>query len=152
EVGGDASIVRVFSEGVPRNPSAKHLADLRAVSAESDSPSRQLARYVDETARLLNLPVKPKLIFRPDRFMRGGDHSAFNDAGSAAVRFTAAAEVYDRQHANITERNGKPYGDVPEFVDAQYLAGVAKVNIATIVRLAMAPPPPKDVRIITEKL
>lgn len=152
EIGGNASIVRVFSEALPRNPSAERLAAVRAASAESDSPSRQLARYVEETGASLNLAVKGKLIFRPDRFLRSGDHSAFNDAGFTAVRLTAGAEVYERQHVNVTQKDGKPYGDVPEFVDAEYLAGVARLNIATIVRLAMAPPPPANARIVTANL
>jgi len=171
EAGGDPGVVRVFSENVPRNPPAELLAKIRAAGAEFDSPSRQLARFVEETGRdvplipqlkpvrvddtgitpRLSPPVLPKLVFRPDRFMRGGDHSAFNDAGYAAVRFTTGAEVYDRQHADVTQKDGKPYGDVPAFVDAAYLAGVARLNVATIVRLAMAPPPPKNVRILTGK-
>jgi hypothetical protein len=144
--------VRIFSEGVPRNPSAEVLAGIRAVSAESDSPSRQLARFVDETGAMYTLGLRPRMVFRPDRFLRGGDHSAFNEAGFAAVRFTASSEVYARQHANVTEKDGKRYGDVPEFVDAEYLAGVVKLNVATLVRIALAPPTPREVRIVTEKL
>ncbi len=152
ETGGSKTDVRIFSEAVPRNPSAESLAAIRAVSAESDSPSRQLARFVAETGSLYKLGLTPRMIFRPDRFMRGGDHSAFNEAGFSAVRFTSSSEVYERQHANVTERDGKPYGDVPAFVDADYLASVTKLNIATIVRIALAPPTPVDVRIVTEKL
>lgn len=152
ETGGSKTDVRIFSEAVPRNPSAEKLAAIRAVSAESDSPSRQLARFIAETGGLYKLGLTPRMIFRPDRFMRGGDHSAFNEAGFTAVRFTASSEVYERQHANVTERDGKPYGDVPAFVDIDYLASVTKLNIATIVRIALAPPTPADVRIVTEKL
>ena len=152
ETGGRKTDVRIFSEAVARNPSAEKLAAIRAVSAESDSPSRQLARFVAETGGLDKGGLTARMIFRPDRFMRGGDHSAFNEAGFAAVRFTASSEVYERQHANVTEKDGKLYGDVPEFVDAEYLAGVTKLNVATMVRIALAPPTPGNVRIVTEKL
>lgn len=152
ETGGRKTDVRIFSEAVPRNPSAEKLAAIRAVSAESDSPSRQLARFVAETGALIKVGLTPRMVFRPDRFMRGGDHSAFNEAGFTAVRFTASSEVYERQHANVTEKDGRPYGDVASFVDADYLASVAKLNIATLVRIALAPPTPVDVRIVTEKL
>ncbi len=152
ETGGRATDVRVFSEGIPRNPSAEKLAEIRAASAESDSSSRQLARFVDETRDPLVLTVKPRLIFRPDRFLRGGDHSSFNEAGFPAVRFTSSSEVYARQHANISEKDGKPYGDLPSFVNFNYLAGVTQINIATILRIALAPPSPENVRIITAEL
>ena len=152
ETGGRVTDVRIFSEGVARNPSAEKLAAIRAVSAESDSPSRQLARFVAETGVFYKLGLTARMVFRPDRFMRGGDHSAFNEAGFPAVRFTASSEVYERQHANVTEKDGKPYGDVASFVDAEYLAGVTKLNVAAMVRIALAPPTPVDVRIVTEKL
>jgi hypothetical protein len=152
ESGGRTDDVRVFSEGVPRNPSAEALAGIRLNSAENDSPSRELARFVVETAGLDGLAIKPRMVFRPDRLMRGGDHAAFNEAGYAAVRFTSSAEVYARQHADVTKKDGKPYGDVPSFVDAEYLASVTRLNVATIVRLAMAPPPPINVRILTAEL
>ena len=152
ETGGNAGEVRVFSEGLPRNPSAERLAEIRAASAEGDSPSRELARFVEETGRAKGMGLRARLVLRPDRFMRGGDHLPFNDAGFAAARFTSSSEVYVRQHANVTEKDGKPYGDVPAFVDGEYLAGVTRVNVATIVRLAMAPPAPRDVRIITAVL
>ena len=158
-------VVRVCSEGLPRNPGAERVAQIRAVSAESDSPSRQLARYIAEIAQLehadaTNPPAPlaaPKLVFRPDRFLRGGDHSAFNEAGFAGVRFTAPFEDYSRQHANVVAKpdaSGKdtPYGDVPAFVDAEYLASVARLNVAALVHLANAPATPKDVRIVTSQL
>lgn len=152
ETGGRATDVRIFSEAVPRNPSAERLAAIRAVSAESDSSSRQLARFVAETGVFYKVGLTPRMVFRPDRFLRGGDHSAFNETGFTAVRFTASSEVYARQHANVTEKDGKPYGDVASFVDAEYLAGVTRLNVATMVRIALAPPTPVDVRIVTEKL
>jgi hypothetical protein len=146
------NLVRVFSEALPRSLPAADLTRLRQLGAESDSPSRQLARYVFTIASREDSPVKPWVIFRQDRFLRGGDHSAFNDAGFAAVRFTAPSEDYSRQHQNVSERDGKPYGDVPAFVDADYVAGVARLNAAALVHLASAPRPPGDARLITAAL
>ncbi len=144
--------VRVFSEGLPRNASARELAEIRQLGKESDSASRQLARYVHEVAERESLPVRPAPIFRFDRFLRGGDHTAFNEAGFAAVRFTVPAEDYSRQHQNVTERDGKPYGDVPSFVDGVYVAGVAKLNAAALFHLANAPASPASVRMVTARL
>lgn len=144
--------IRVFSEALPRAAGAAEYARLRATTAEGDSPSRQLARLVSDVAVWHDLPVKPTLIFRQDRFMRGGDHIAFNEAGFAAVRLTEVDEVYDRQHVGITEKDGKPYGDLPEFVDEEYLGNVVKLNVAAIVHLASSPSAPTEVRIITAEL
>lgn len=147
-----SKVIRLFSEGLPRSPNAEQLAEIRRLAGESDSPSRGLARYVAEVSRTYNTPVRPMLVFRADRFLRGGDHSAFNDAGFAAVRFTEVDEDYSRQHQNVTMKNGRPYGDVPAFVDADYLANVTRLNIATLVCLANAPSAPAKVRIVTAKL
>jgi len=145
-------IVRVFSEGIPRNPSAEELARIRQLGSESDSASRQLARFVAEIARREETRVRPVLVFRTDRFLRGGDHSAFNDAGFSAVRFTVPAEDYSRQHVDVTERDGAPYGDLPGFVNGEYVADVARLNVATLVHLANAPSVPARVRMITAQL
>lgn len=145
-------VIRLFSEGIPRNPSAEQLARIRGLSSESDSPSRQVARYAAEVAERQRLDIWPLLRFRPDRFLRGGDHSAFNEQGFAAVRFTVPYEHFDRQHQNVTEQDGKPYGDVPEFVHAEYLAAVARLNAATIIHLANAPSSPPRARLITAAL
>lgn len=145
-------VVRVFSEGIPRNPSAAELARLRTLAAESDSPSRQLARFIADVALTERLLVQPMPVFRPDRFLRGGDHTPFNEAGHAAVRFTTLHEDYSRQHADVVQRGGKPYGDTAEFVDALYLADVARLNLAALVHLANAPTPPANVRILTAGL
>jgi len=144
--------VRLFSEGLPRNTSAAELAEIRKLGQEGDSASRQLARYIFDIAEIESLPVRPVPIFRFDRFLRGGDHMAFNEAGFAGVRFTVPAEDYSRQHQNVTEKDGKPYGDVAAFVDAGYVADVAKLNAATLFHLASAPAAPKRVRMVTAKL
>ncbi|MBL9032251.1 MAG: M20/M25/M40 family metallo-hydrolase [Phycisphaerae bacterium] len=160
--GGDKSratpyAIRLFSEGIPRNPSAAQLQTIRALAAESDSPSRQLARYVAEVAAIEDTVVRPMLVFRLDRFLRGGDHSAFNEAGFAAVRFTEVDEDYRHQHQTPRLEpgpDGTPvqYGDLPEHVDAEYLANVARLNAAALVHLANAPAAPAAARIITAKL
>lgn len=119
---------------------------------ESDAPARQLARHVFET-QLEHVPafdVWP--IFRRDRFLRGGDHTAFSEQGYAAIRFTEFEENYDHQHQNVRVENGRQYGDLVEFCDFAYIANVARVNLAALACLARAPAPPADVRIITTKL
>lgn len=146
------TFVRVFSEGVPRNPSAEQLATIRQMGAESDSASRQLARFVAYVARRERTAIQPMMVFRPDRFLRGGDHSAFNEAGFTAVRFSVPAEDYTRQHVHVTEKDGKPYGDVPEFVDGTYVANVARLNAASLLHLANAPRSPGNVRMVTAQL
>lgn len=144
--------IRVFSEGLPVGSTAEQAAAIRGLAAESDSPSRELARYVAEVARGERLEIAPQLIFRPDRFLRGGDHLAFNQAGYAAVRFTTVEENYDRQHQNVRRENGIDYGDVPARVDPQYLARVVRLNAAAALHLANAPAPPANVRVVTAEL
>ncbi|MBL8760822.1 MAG: M20/M25/M40 family metallo-hydrolase [Phycisphaerae bacterium] len=150
------SYVRVFSEALPRNPSAEQLAQIRSLAREMDSPSRQLARFIDEVGSRHNLTIKPKLVFRLDRFLRGGDHTSFLEAGYPAVRFSSPNEDYSRQHQNVreVEVNGRSIrmGDLPEFVDADYLAGVTRLNVAAVLALADAPSPPSNVRLITARL
>ena len=150
--GPHKGIVRVFSEGLPAAPRTMQLAEIRKLAGESDSPSRQIARFIRDVALWENTDVQPVLVFRPDRFLRGGDHLAFNDQGFPAVRFTAPSEDYNRQHQTTRDENGVKLGDRPEFVDEHYLAGVTRLNLATLVHLANAPREPANVRIITAKL
>ena len=91
-------MVRVFSEGVPAAANEKQVNLMRNLGGESDSPSRQLARYIAEVGRAYDPGVKPLLVFRLDRYLRGGDHYSFNQQGFAAVRFTEFRENYTRQH------------------------------------------------------
>src|SRR5690606_15601795 len=92
------------------------------------------------------------LVFRNDRFLRGGDHTPFVEAGIAAVRFTTVYEDYTRQHQDVREEGGVRYGDTPEHVDAEYMEGVARLAGASLVRLANAPSAPTDARLITAEL
>lgn len=149
--------VRVFSEGLPAamfesESGLRDLATIRRYATESDSPSRQLARFIAEVARTHNTAVQPKLIFRPDRFLRGGDHTPFNQLGFPAVRFTEVYEDYTRQHQDIREEDGVDYGDIPEMVEPEYLADVTRLNAAVLVSLANAPSPPPNARIIVAEL
>ena len=144
--------VRVFSEGVPPKAGPDALAAILGVAGENDSPSRQLARYVGEVAAAHQLAVTPKLIFRPDRFLRGGDHLPFLEHGFPAVRFTVVSEHYHRQHQDVRTADGVAYGDLPEFVAGDYLAEVAHVNGATLIHLANAPAAPKEAAIVTANL
>src|SRR5216117_1196032 len=173
-VGGDKNpqqdprTVRVFSEGIPsdtlnpmRGPASleteavfvgKNLRQMRALGGESDSSSRQLARYIAEIARAYRTDVSPLLIFRPDRYLRGGDHTSFNQYGFAAVRFTEFREDYHHQHQTVRTENGIEYGDLTKFVNFDYVASVARLNAATLASLASAPAPPQNVHLLTKEL
>jgi|SRR5579862_729847 len=148
----DARIVRVFSEGVPIAASDTDLRLIRNLGGESDSASREVARYVAEVARTYDGNVQPMLVFRLDRYLRGGDHSSFNREGYAAVRFTEFREDYNRQHQNVRTENGVEYGDLPKFVDFEYVAAVARLNAATLASLASAPASPANVHLLTKQL
>lgn len=148
----DDGHVRLFSQGLPTWIHDDELAAIRASAATSDGTSRQLARFVATVAQWHALPVQPRLIFRHDRFLRGGDHTAFNAEGFAAVRFTEVGEHYARQHQDLRTEDGITYGDRVQFVDANYLAGVARTNLAALVHLANAPSAPPDVEIVATAL
>jgi hypothetical protein len=148
----DHSVVRVFSEGVPVAASEQDVRRIRGLGGESDSGSRQVARYVAEVGRTYDAGVKPILVFRLDRYLRGGDHSAFNQQGFSAVRFTEFREDFHHQHQNVRNENGAEYGDLPKFVDYDYVAHVARLNAATLASLAAAPGPPANVHILVKDL
>jgi Zn-dependent M28 family amino/carboxypeptidase len=148
----DASVVRVFSEGIPVAATEQQVRQIRMLGGESDSPSRELARYIAEVSRTYDTGVKPMLIFRLDRYLRGGDHYAFNQEGFTAVRFTEFREDYHHQHQNVRTENGTEYGDLPKFVNFDYVAQVARLNAATLASLAAAPAPPSNVRLLTKNL
>jgi hypothetical protein len=148
----DFGVVRVFSEGVPTAADEKQLRQIRGLGGESDSISRELARYIADVGRAYQTQVQPLLIFRLDRYLRGGDHYSFNEQGFAAVRFTEYREDFNHQHQNVRIENGIEYGDVSKFVNFEYVANVARVNAATLALLASAPAPPTKVRLDTSKL
>jgi Peptidase family M28 len=148
----DHSVVRVFSEGVPAGATEQDLRRLRMLGGESDSTSRQLARYMVDVGRTYDLGVKPMMIFRQDRYLRGGDHFSFNQQGFAAVRITEFREDFHHQHQNVRMENGIQYGDLPKFVDFDYVSQVARLNAATLASLAAAPAPPANVHLLTKDL
>jgi len=148
----DHSLVRVFSEGLPAAATEQEIKRIRALGGENDSTSRQLARYVYDVGRSYNVGVKPLLIFRLDRYLRGGDHYSFNQQGFAAVRFTEFREDFHHQHQNVRTENGIEYGDLLKFVDFGYVANVARLNAATLASLASAPAPPANVHLVTKNL
>ncbi len=148
----DTSVVRVFSEGVPIAATDADLHRIRSLGGESDSNSRQLARYIAETGRTYEAGVKPMLVFRTDRYLRGGDQTSFNEQGYAAVRFTEFREDYNHQHQSVRVENGVEFGDLAKFVNFDYVASVARLNAAALASLASSPAPPANVRLLTTKL
>jgi hypothetical protein len=148
----DHSVVRVFSEGVPAAATEQDLRRIRGLGGESDSGSREVARYVAEVGRVYDAGVKPMLVFRLDRYLRGGDHFAFNQQGFSAVRFTEFREDFHHQHQNVRTENGIEYGDSLKFVDYDYVAHVARLNAATLASLASAPAPTANVHLLTKDL
>jgi hypothetical protein len=148
----DHSLVRVFSEGLPAAATEQEIKRIRGLGGENDSGSRQLARYIADVSRVYDVGVKPMLVFRLDRYLRGGDHSSFNQQGFAAVRFTEFREDYHHQHQNVRTENGIEYGDLPKFVDFDYVVHVARLNAATLASLASAPAPPANVHLLTKDL
>lgn len=149
--------VRVFSEGVPVAATPEQQRRIRAVGDENDSPSRELARAMEEASATYAPARTPRtfdafVVSRPDRYLRGGDHSSFNHEGFAAVRITEWREDYNHQHQNVV-RDAKPVlGDLVQFVDFAYVAKVARLNAATLATLASSPGEPAKVRIDAEKL
>jgi hypothetical protein len=113
----------------------------------NDSTSRSLARAATRAAREHVAGFDVRLVLRGDRYGRGGDHRSFFNEGFPAIRFSEPREDYSRQHKDVSERDGKPYGDLPEFVDFGYLGKVCAVNVALLAELASAPPPPSQLTV-----
>lgn len=141
----DNTHVRVFSEGVPAYETEEMTKLRKSISSENDGSARQFARYIKEVGERYVDQLEVELIYRNDRFLRGGDHSPFSQAGFTAVRMSEINENYQQQHQNVRVENGIPYGDLPEFVDYQYLKKNAGVNLATLANLALAPAAPQNV-------
>ncbi|MDQ3789169.1 MAG: M20/M25/M40 family metallo-hydrolase, partial [Actinomycetota bacterium] len=148
----DPRTVRLFAEGVPTAETPQEAATRRSVGGENDSPPRQLARFVRSVAENPETGMRVKVIYRRDRYLRGGDHIGFLEQGYPAARFTEPNEDYAHQHQDVRVENGKQYGDLPEFCDFDYIARVARVNGAALWSLATAPGTPKGVRVRTSGL
>ena len=137
---------------MPAAATEQDLRGIRGLGGENDSGSRELARYIAEVGGTYDTGVKPLLIFRLDRYLRGGDHYSFNQQGFSAVRFTEYREDFHHQHQNVRTENGIEYGDLLKFVDYNYIAHVARLNAATLASLASAPAPPANVHLLTQNL
>lgn len=144
--------LRVFSEGVPATETPEQARMRRTLSAENDSPSRQLARYAREATRQYVPGHEVVLEYRPDRFLRGGDHTPFNQQGFTAVRFSEMNEDFRHQHQDLRTENGEEYGDLAKFMDFDYLRSNTGVNLATLASLALAPAAPRNAGVLTAKL
>ncbi len=148
----DKAAVRLFSESIPSVATPDQVKQIELLGYESDSPSRELARAVAGVAASYGSPVQPVLEMRRDRFLRGGDHTSFNAAGFAAVRFTEWRENFNHQHQNVRVENGTQFGDLLQYVDFGYVASVARLNAAALAEFALAPAPPNAPRIVTTNL
>lgn len=137
--------VRVFSEGIPLNETEAEARARRSIGGETDGHSRQLARYIKEQADRYMRPFRfgVWMIYRRDRYGRGGDQSPFLERGYAAVRFSESEEDFTHQHQNVRTENGVFYGDTAEYVDFAYVANVTRVNLAALASLASAPARPR---------
>ncbi|WJV44432.1 M28 family metallopeptidase [Streptomyces flavofungini] len=148
----DPRTIRLFAEGVPTSETPEEAAVRRSVGGENDSPSRQLARFVRDVADNDATGMNVRVVYRRDRYLRGGDHIPFLERTYPAARFTEPAEDYAHQHQDVRVQDGKQYGDLPEFCDFPYIARVARVNAATLWSLAQAPGTPRGARILTAAL
>jgi Zn-dependent M28 family amino/carboxypeptidase len=137
--------VRVFAEGAKAVETPAEAERRRYNGGEVDSPSRNLARYMDGLADRYVRDLDVTMIYRTDRYGRGGDHTQMLAAGFPAVRVTEAAENYDRQHQDLRVENGRAFGDTIDGVDFAYLAKVTRLNVVAMASLAMAPAPPAGV-------
>ncbi len=142
----DNTTARVFAEGTRATETVEEARQRRFTGGEVDSPTRNLARYIDRMADFVpNLDVM--MVYRLDRFGRGGHHRPFNDLGYPAVRIMETNEHYDRQHQDLRTENGRVYGDTIDGVDFHYAAKLTALNAVTLAALASAPPPPAKVTI-----
>lgn len=148
----DNRSVRVFSEGVSVTETSEEASRRASTGSENDGKARQFARYVKEVAERYVDQLDVKLIYRRDRYLRGGDHTPFSQQGFAGIRITEMNENFERQHQNVRTENGVSFGDLPDFVDYDYTQKVARMNLAVLANLALAPREPVNVGIVTSGL
>jgi hypothetical protein len=148
----DPFTIRAFAQGPPAYESDTVAARRLQIGGENDSPARELARFSAEVAANNATGMNVAIIYRLDRFLRGGDHTPFLTAGYPAIRYTEPNENFDHQHQDLRTENGTVYGDLIEFVDFEYTARVGKVNLATLWSLSEAPGMPRNVTIDTTVL
>jgi hypothetical protein len=151
--GKEAKSVRVFTRGIPaRDTLSRYDRILLRTGGQNDTPSRELGRFIHGIAHKYTPNFKVNLMYRTDRYLRGGDHLPFLKRGYTAVRFTEAYENFHHQHQYVRKENGIQYGDLPRFVSYHYITNVARVNTASLAMLANAPARPQDVRIVIHGL
>jgi hypothetical protein len=148
----DPFTIRVFAQGPPSSETPTQAARRLQIGGENDSPARQLARFSAEVAANKDTEMSIAIVYRLDRFLRGGDHSPFLAAGFPAVRYTEPNENFAHQHQDLRVENGTQYGDLVDFVDFEYTARVAKVNLATLWSLSEAPGLVQNVTVDTTAL
>jgi hypothetical protein len=148
----DNRSVRVFSEGVPAGETTQAAAARASTGTENDNGARQFARYLKEVGERYVDQLDVKLIYRRDRYLRGGDHTPFSQQGFSAIRITEMNENFERQHQDLRTEKGINYGDTPDFVDYNYTQKIARLNLATLANLALAPQQPENVGVLTSGL
>jgi hypothetical protein len=148
----DPHTVRLFSEGVPTTETPAQTAVRQAVGSEADSPSRQLARFVTSVANNAATGMAVRVIYRRDRYLRGGDHIPFLQQGFPAGRFTEPHENFAHQHQDTRVENGTQFGDLVEFCEFDYVQRVARVNAAAIWSLADGPGTPRNALLLDAQL
>lgn len=148
----DNTKIRVFSEGLSVLDTGRVLSTIRNLGLENDGKARQLARYVKETGERYVDNLQVVMVYRNDRFLRGGDHSPYVQKGYAAVRITEMNENYYHQHQDVRMENGIQYGDLPEFMDFEYLRKNTCLNLCNLANLAKSPFMPQEVKIEVKRL
>ncbi len=144
--------IRVFSEAFSIQDTGRTALNIRNLGLENDGKARQLARYVKEIGERYVDNLEVVMIYRNDRFLRGGDHTPYVNRGYAAVRFTEMNENYYHQHQDVRIENGIQYGDLPEFMDFEYLRKNTAMNLSNLANLAKSPSMPQDVKVETKRL
>jgi Zn-dependent M28 family amino/carboxypeptidase len=144
--------IRVFSEAFSIQDTGRAALNIRNLGLENDGKARQLARYVKETGERYVDNLEVMMIYRNDRFLRGGDHTPYVNRGYAAVRFTEMNENYYHQHQDVRMENGIQYGDLVEFMDFEYLRKNTAMNLSNLANLSKSPSQPQEVRVDTRRL
>jgi hypothetical protein len=148
----DNTRIRVFSEGLPAFELDKNAKQIRQFGLENDGKARQLARYVKEIGERYVENLEVMMVYRNDRFLRGGDHTPYVENGYAAVRITEMNENYNHQHKDVKKENGIQYGDLPEFMDFEYLRKNTAMNLSNLANLSKAASMPEEVKVEVKKL
>ncbi len=148
----DNKSVRVFSEGVSPVETSAQAAARYAAGTDNDGNARQAARYIKEVAERYVDQLEVKLVYRRDRFLRGGDHTPFSQQGFTAVRITEMNEDFNRQHQDVRTENGFKYGDLPEYLDYNYLQKVTRMNMSVMANVGLSTQEPENVVVITSGL